>query len=347
AQFSWELGLGYDPETDNVKGTGIEIYENKNGQVYSSSAYANLAADMAKFDVVNMLGAGEYKGRRHKTFNIAYISNDDQELADAKQAVKDYVAEELKMLWDTDHVFAEVQDNIERLLRRLVSKYPEEERVGYEDVDFKGASYNLADYILNDRDGDITSPGNMTNSSIGLGMNQFTPLQMTNALATIVNGGTRYQAHLVDKITSPDNEVIKEYTPKVIKDLELKESTVNSVKNGMSLLHKSGVFGNFPIPSGGKTGTAIFRNDQKEIGRSDYGVYVAFAPLEEPEIAITVVMYDSAHGSSAAPVARAVMETYFRDIIKTQYPGYTSTTTSYTLEPPVAPIYTDGEMAEN
>ncbi|WP_426348946.1 penicillin-binding transpeptidase domain-containing protein [Alloiococcus sp. CFN-8] len=368
AEFSWKLGLGYDPETDNVKGTGVEIYENKNGQVYSISAYANLAADMAKFDVVDMLEAGEYTyapgmGENHEPFLVAYKANDDQELAEAKQAVKDYVADGLRSRADEEkRKNAEENDNsdeengksdkvvindIQKLLKRLVSHYSEEERAKFTDDDFIKAANNLYRYIYIDRNGDITAPGNMTNSSIGLGMNQFTPLQVTNALATIVNGGTRYQAHLVDRVTSPDNEVVKEYEPTVVKDLELKESTVKNVKYGMSLLHKTGVFGNFPIPSAGKTGTAIFRNDQREIGRSDYGVYVAFAPIEKPEIAITVVMYDAAHGSSAAPVARAVMETYFRDIIKTQHPGYTSTTTAYTLEPPVAPIYNDGETAEN
>lgn len=348
AQYAWRLGLGYDPENASSNSTGIEIYENTKGQVYSSTAYANLVSSMSKYEVVDMLTKGEYTyapsmGRTHKGFNVGYDSDDDEKMADAKREIKDYVAEKLKeeRPSNANEEFNNITVKVEEMLRALVDTYPEEEQQGYADRDYSNAAYNMARYIVYDKSGDVTSPGNMTNSSIGLGMNQFTPLQLCSALATVVNGGTRYQSYLVDKITGIDNEVITEFSPTVMDDLELKKTTVEAVKKGMAAVHSTGTFANFPIATGGKTGTAPFRNDQKDIGRSAYGVYVAFAPIEEPEIAISVVLYDSAHGSSAAPVAKAVMETYFRDIIKSQYPGYSSTTTPYTLEPPVTKIYGD------
>ncbi len=351
AEYAWKLGLGYNPETATSASTGIEIYENKNGQVYSSNAYANLVASMAKFDIVDMLSSGTYTyapsmGKKHNPFNIVYNSKDDEGLAKAKQDIKDYVAQMLKEKGNggnNDDDLIEIKEELIKKLKVLVSQYEEADRGKYTDNDYDNAAFNVARYIVYDKAGDISSPGNLTNSSIGLGMNQFTPLQLTNALATVVNGGKRYQSHVVDKILSPDNEVVEEFKPVIIEDLQLKESTVRAVKAGMARVHSTGAFANFPIPTGGKTGTAIYRNDAKDIGRTDYGVYIAFAPVENPKIAITAVLYDSAHGSSVAPVVKAVMETYFRDIIKTQYPGYSSGTTSYTLDPPVTQVYTGKE----
>ena len=143
----------------------------------------------------------------------------------------------------------------------------------------------------------------------------------------------------MDKVVNPEGALVQEYEPTVIDDLNLKDTTVESIKKGMAAVHSSGAFANFPIATGGKTGTSPFREDQKSIGRSAYGVYVAFAPLDEPEIAVSVVLYDSAHGSSAAPVARAVMETYFRDEINELYPNYRSSTTSYSLNPVIDQVY--------
>ena len=281
-------------------------------------------------------------GESHRPFDIAYNASDDEGLAEAKKAIKDYVSQELKKSWNIikdDAYFQKLQKEIIELLRNLVAKYDEKEAKMFTESDYSNAAYNLARYITYDKGGDLTSPGNLTNSSIGLGMNQFTPLQLCGALATVVNGGTRYESYLVDKVINPEGEIMQKYDPSVIEELNLKETTVNSIKEGMAAVHSSGVFGNFPIATGGKTGTAPFRSDQKSIGRSAYGVYLAFAPLEEPEIAVSVVLYDSAHGSSAASVARAVMETYFREEINELYPNYTSSTTSYTLEPIIEEVY--------
>lgn len=351
AEYSWRLGLGYDPNNASSNSTGIEIYENTGGQVYSSTAYANLVANMSRYEVVDMLSAGEYTyapsmGKSHKGFNISYDSSDDEAMAAAKKAIKDYVAERLKekRSSNVNDEFSDTIDKVSEMLKALVATYDEQEQQGYTEKDYSNAAFNLARYIIYDKSGDVTSPGNMTNSSIGLGMNQFTPLQLCSALSTVLNGGTRYKSYLVDKITSPENEIVTEYSPVVLDDLELKDSTVDAIKKGMAAVHSTGSFAGFPIASGGKTGTAAFRNDETSIGRSPYGVYLAFAPIDEPEIAVSVVLYDSAHGYNAAPVARAVLETYFRDTIKSQYPGYRSSTTSYSLEPPVMETYSNKEQ---
>ena len=56
---------------------------------------------------------------------------------------------------------------------------------------------------------------------------------------------------------------------------------------------------------------------------------MSFAPLDDPEIAFVGVIYDGGHGSSVAPVAKAVYEAYFKDVLATQYPGYAASSSSY------------------
>ena len=61
-------------------------------------------------------------------------------------------------------------------------------------------------------------------------MNAFTPMQLAQYISTLANGGTRYSLHYVDKVTNPDGEVIKEYTPEVLDKIEIKDSTLQAVK---------------------------------------------------------------------------------------------------------------------
>lgn len=344
SEYAWRLGLGYNPETDTKSSTGIEIEETTSGQVYSSTAYTNLVASLSKYDIVDMLEAGEYTyapsmGEKHKSFNIGINSNDNEELTEAKQAVKDYVSDSIKKLWeveDSSAFYDEIYTKTIELLKRLVETYEEEDRKGYKEADYENAASNVARYIVFDRSGDVTSIGNMLNSSIGLGMNNFTPLQLSSSLSTVLNGGTRYKSYLVNEITDSDGNIVEEYSPVILDELNLKESTVEAIKEGMAAVTASNsAFSSFPITTGGKTGTAIYSNNQSAVGRSSYAVFEGFAPYDDPEIAITVVLYDGGSGSNAAPVARAIMETYFRDEINSSYPNYKSDTTDYTLNPEI------------
>jgi len=84
----------------------------------------------------------------------------------------------------------------------------------------------------------------------------------------------------------------------------------------------SSTFNGFPISNGGKTGSATFQNNQHDFGREAFGVYAGFAPLENPKIAVCIVVYDGAHGGYVAPVAKAIYETYFKNDILAQNPSY-------------------------
>lgn len=98
--------------------------------------------------------------------------------------------------------------------------------------------------------------------------------------------------------------------------LDLNPKYVEAVKEGMRKVTEEGgtassTFRNFPIPTGGKTGSASVDDSLKLKGRAAYGWYIGFAPYDNPEIAVVVVIYNAGHGSYAAPVARAIYEQYF------------------------------------
>lgn len=149
------------------------------------------------------------------------------------------------------------------------------------------------------------------NAAIGQGDDNFTPLQIANYVATIGNGGVRMRPHLVKSILSHDGTVLKDIQPEVINKVELKPSTLPTVIAGMDAVTGEGgtagsVFRNFPIKTAGKTGTA-----QASGGRDDYSWFAGFAPADNPQIAVAVVIYEGG-GHGSANVAKDILAHYFK-----------------------------------
>ena len=149
------------------------------------------------------------------------------------------------------------------------------------------------------------------NMSIGQGYNAHTPLQLANYVAAIANGGTLYRPHLVRRIIGPNGETVQEYQPEILRRVSVSDENLAIVRNGMSLVTQHGgtgfgAFWDFPIPTAGKTGTAEIA------GKDNNGVYVAYAPVDNPEIAIAVIVEQAGQGSTAgAPVAKEMFKAYF------------------------------------
>ena len=158
--------------------------------------------------------------------------------------------------------------------------------------------------------GGTWNPGDILQASIGQSDNLITPIQLANYVATIANGGTLYQPHLLKYVKdSETGDIIKEQKPVVKSEIKLKTETVDAIKRGMRRVADEGtassVFSDFFIEVAGKTGTA-------EVSRgSNNGIFVAFAPYDNPQIAIAVVIEHGTGGYLAAPVAKAVFEEYF------------------------------------
>ena len=154
------------------------------------------------------------------------------------------------------------------------------------------------------------SGGDTIQAAIGQSDNLFTPIQLANYVATLVNGGKRYKPHLIKEVRSPSTgEIVYESKPEILNNLNLKEENVRAVMKGMLDVTQegtaSGVFENYPVKVGGKTGSAQVAKG------SDTGVFVAFAPYDDPQIAIAVVVEHGNSGGDVAPVARSVFDYYF------------------------------------
>lgn len=151
--------------------------------------------------------------------------------------------------------------------------------------------------------------GDTLQISIGQ-MNAFTPLQLANYTATLANGGTHYKVTLIDKIVSYDmSETFKTTPREIVNKVSIKEKNLAAVKAGMLSVTEDGTgraaLGDYPIKVGGKTGTSQVQN------KVDHSIFVAFAPFDKPEIAISVVLEHGNSGFSAGSVVRDILDAYF------------------------------------
>lgn len=157
------------------------------------------------------------------------------------------------------------------------------------------------------------------NMSIGQGYNNFTVIQLANYVATIANGGYLMQPHLVKKIVSHEGKVIELVKPHVLNKTDVSVNTIAQTKLAMQADTQAGgtayaLFGAFPpeITVGAKTGTAETGRAGDNAKKEFHGVFIAFAPVEDPQIAFAgIVEYGTSGGASAGYIARDVFEQYF------------------------------------
>lgn len=154
--------------------------------------------------------------------------------------------------------------------------------------------------------------GLLLSAAIGQGNTLCTPLQLANYIATLVNGGTRYEAHLLKTVKSSDySQVILEKEPEALDTIDISQENLEAVKYGMYLLGTEGsvasYFKDLPVTVGAKTGTAQVGSATAEAN----AVFVCFAPYEDPEIAIALAVEQGGSGTSAAAIAADVLAAYF------------------------------------
>ncbi len=148
-------------------------------------------------------------------------------------------------------------------------------------------------------------PSRILAAAVGQGDTSVTVLQMANAVAAITQNGLRYVPRLV--LSFPDST--GDVSPVVASEAFLNESSTRAVMDGMEEAVLSGTaisgFQGCPLSVAAKTGTA------QSTGRDAFAWIVAYAPADNPRIAVAVMIAQGGHGSYAAPVARAVLEAYF------------------------------------
>ncbi len=192
-------------------------------------------------------------------------------------------------------------------LNEYCSKLGLGQKTGVEITEYSGV---LAGPEYREKNDSEWFPGDTLQAAIGQSDNLFTPLQLANYVATIVNGGTRYKAHLVKSVNnSNDGSNITGATIQAVETLEMKEENYHAIMYGMKLAADSGtastLFSNYKVGVGAKTGTASVPSGTAN------GIFVAFAPYEDPEIAVCVVVEHGAHGNYVGAVAKAIFDEYF------------------------------------
>ena len=166
--------------------------------------------------------------------------------------------------------------------------------------------------------------GETVSVGIGQGYNAYTPLQMAQAMATIANNGVMYRPHLVNYIENIKSGQRTLVEPKLERAITLKPENLEFIKRALAGVNIEGTgaraFAKAEYTSAGKTGTAqvvAMKQNEKYNEKSvterhrDHALFIAFAPLESPKIALAVVVENAGFGArAAAPIARQVLDYY-------------------------------------
>ena len=164
-------------------------------------------------------------------------------------------------------------------------------------------------------------PGDTPPVAIGQGYIAVTPIQLASAVSALANGGTLYKPHLLRRVFSQSGKAIYEAPPQLVRRLPIESEHLATVREYAAEVvnHRRGTGQRarlLSVPVGGKTGTAqvvrgVGKREREE--DIDHAVFVAFAPVENPEIVISVIVENAGGGGrNAAPVARSVLRKYFR-----------------------------------
>jgi len=170
--------------------------------------------------------------------------------------------------------------------------------------------------------------GETTSLSIGQGFVLVTPLQLLNAYCAVANGGSLYKPRIVKEIVTAKGEVIKEFPPEKKAALGLSKENIDTLRYALwGVVNEDRGTGRVlrrkERDVSGKTGTAQVIKmpedgedvDKEEIPYKfrDHALFVCFAPYDNPEIAVAVIVEHGGHGGSvAAPVARKIIDWYFQ-----------------------------------
>ena len=162
--------------------------------------------------------------------------------------------------------------------------------------------------------GGVWQSGDTIQAGIGQSDNLFTPLQLSNYCATVANGGTRYQLHLVQSLIDNSSGTVTETQPKIEESLDLHKSTLTAVKSGMRLVATQGapslIFNQLLTEVAAKTGTSqVFVNGVKK----NNGFLITFAPYDNPEISVASVVELAGSGTSTAEITSSIIKYWYQN----------------------------------
>ncbi len=167
-------------------------------------------------------------------------------------------------------------------------------------------------------------PGETISIGIGQGYNAYTPIQLAQAMATVAANGAMYRPRVVGHVENPRSRERKSFEPELVQQVPLRKEWVQFVKQAMAGVNKEGTgaraFAKAEYTSGGKTGTAQViamkqneKYDEKKVDERhrDHSLFIAFAPLDNPIIALLTIVENGGFGArAAAPITRTVLDYY-------------------------------------
>ena len=164
-------------------------------------------------------------------------------------------------------------------------------------------------------------PGDTLPVSIGQGYVVASPIQMATMIATVANGGTVYRPHIVKKVFNRKTGLVQEVAPTVIRETKIDQKVLadareitSAVVNDQGSTGRAARFEEFRV--GGKTGTAqvtVLGREKSAAGLQDHAWFIAMAPVENPMIALAIIVENGGHGgTSAAPISHQIMEVFFK-----------------------------------
>ncbi len=202
-------------------------------------------------------------------------------------------------------------------------------RVGIQDLDVYAAKYGFGKPTGIDLPGEaaglIASPeakqkvfgeewglGDTFNTSIGQGLTLVTPLQLAQMLSVIAENGVMHQPYLVEKILNEDGSVLEIPKHKEPFNVGVSEETIKLIQQGLQGVTRSGgtaaYFSSLGIPVAAKTGTAENPHGQ------DHGLFIAYAPANQPRLVVAAVVEQGSYGSTAAgPIVYKLLETMLKE----------------------------------
>ncbi|MFZ7131439.1 MAG: penicillin-binding transpeptidase domain-containing protein [Eubacteriales bacterium] len=209
------------------------------------------------------------------------------------------------------------------IAKELFTNIPQDEYNSYSEV-FPQVSKIMAKYNVKERSHLEVLTGKVrdgqwkindtADAAIGQGSNSFTPIQMANLIATIVNGGIHREVYLVDQVVSPEGEVIYQHEPEVLNTIDIDSKNLELVKEGMRQVAvyssgRSGFLGfdHEDIGVGGKTGTAQYGSEDVD----NTAWFECFTPFDQPEIVVVAMIIQGNKSAYSVPIARKVVDAYY------------------------------------
>ncbi|GAA6515025.1 penicillin-binding transpeptidase domain-containing protein [Merdimmobilis hominis] len=198
-------------------------------------------------------------------------------------------------------------------------------RIGIDRINYYASSFGMGQPTgieLPERVGRLSSPefsksvgetwtgGNVIQAAIGQKDTKLTPLQMANYTATLANDGKRMEVSIIKAVKDyTREETYQEHTPSIRQQVDASQEVFDVVRRGMIAASGAGgtssaTFGNYPISVASKTGTP-------ETHQFPNSTFIAYAPADDPQIAVAVVIEKGWHGYTGAPVAKAIFDEYF------------------------------------